>query len=183
MGLEVEVKIALSAESLAELRARLQSQGSRITTPATLEVNTLFDFEDQRLARTGCALRMRSYGRVVLLTYKGAVQEDPMFKRRAEFQTLVDDQKSMWMILASLGLTPHFEYSKTREMQSLALGEARLEVCLDETPIGHFVELEGEPSIIQQAIDVLRLEREQIVKDTYVRLYLAAGMGRYQPKP
>ena len=148
---------------MATLRHRLALQGSRTTTQETLETNTLFDFEDSRLTKNGCALRMRSYGQMRLLTYKGPVQDDPLFKRRLELQTNVSDPDTMHQILASLGLEPRFKYSKIREIQSLTIGENRVEVSLDETPVGFFVELEGEPSTITKAIKILSLDDKSAV--------------------
>ena len=183
MSQENEIKIALTEKSMATLRHRLALQGSRTTTQETLETNTLFDFEDSRLTKNGCALRMRSYGQMRLLTYKGPVQDDPLFKRRLELQTDVSDPDTMHQILASLGLEPRFKYSKIREIQSLTIGENRVEVSLDETPVGFFVELEGEPSTITKAIKILSLDDKQVTSDTYVDLYKAAGLSLNQSKP
>lgn len=183
MSQENEIKIALTEKSMTTLRHRLSLQGSLITTQATLETNTLFDFEDTRLTKNGCALRMRSYGQMNLLTYKGPAQEDPLFKRRLELQTKVSHPDTMHQILASLGLEPRVKYSKIREIQSLAIGEDSLEVSLDETPVGFFVELEGEPSTITKAIKILSLENKQVIRDTYVDLYKAAGLSLNQSKP
>ena len=183
MSQENEIKIALTDKSMATLRHRLALQGSRTTTQETLETNTLFDFEDSRLTKNGCALRMRSYGQMRLLTYKGPVQDDPLFKRRLELQTNVSDPDTMHQILASLGLEPRFKYSKIREIQSLTIGENRVEVSLDETPVGFFVELEGDPSTITKAIKILSLDDKQVTSDTYVDLYKAAGLSLNQSKP
>jgi len=182
MSQENEIKIALTKESMATLRHRLELQGSRITTRETLETNTLFDFENRRLTENGCALRMRSYDQMSLLTYKGPVQDDPLFKRRSELQTRVSHPDTMHQILASLGLEPCFQYSKMREIQSLTIGEVSLEVSLDETPVGFFVELEGAPSTITKALRILSLENKQVIRDTYVSLYKAADLDLHQSK-
>jgi adenylate cyclase, class 2 len=66
-------------------------------------------------------------------------------------------------LLEALGMVEQFRYEKYR--QTYVLGE--LEACLDETPIGCYIELEGAPDSIRAGADRLGLS----MKDGEVRSY------------
>jgi adenylate cyclase class 2 len=73
----------------------------------------------------------------------------------------------MERILTALGLERRFRYEKRRE-------EWELESCviaLDETPIGDFAEVEGEPPAIRRVLQRLGLDFSQAILDSYAELY------------
>jgi adenylate cyclase class 2 len=133
MELETEVKICLEHWELKPLRDRLRELGATLKAPRTFESNLLFDFPDRRLTRSDCALRLRTYGDRSLITFKGRVEEGSRYKERPEAQTAVEDSDTAKRILEAVGL----------------------EVCVDETPIGDFSELEGSGPAIEAAAEVL----------------------------
>lgn len=175
MALETEVKIRVDTEDLESIRQVLRDAGFRVEHPRAEEVNCLFDWPDGRLAEDGCALRLRRYGARYLLTYKGKLIDDPLFKRREELQTQIADFSSMLRILESLGFRVAFRYDKVRE--KYISSDGKVEVCIDETPIGCFVEIEGSEEMIETIAERFGWDRSQFINRNYVNLYREQGLG------
>ncbi len=171
MAVETEVKIPLERGELAALRGKLESLGARCLCERALEENILLDYADRRLKTEGCALRLRSYGSGSLLTYKGKVIDDPHFKKRPEYQTSLSNPEAALAILSALGLDTSFHYSKIREILEWSLSGIRLEISLDETPFGDFLEIEGEPETILEAVARLGMSADRFVRRSYVEMY------------
>ncbi len=70
-----------------------------------------------------------------------------------------------------MGYTPVFRYEKFRE-EYTASGVV---VAVDETPIGTFVELEGEPAAIHSLAARLGFAPSDFVTASYRTLFVAAG--------
>ena len=62
---------------------------------------------------------------------------------------------------------------KAKEAQE----RAELEACLDETPFGCYLELEGEPQAIRAAMESLGLAPDRAEPRSYPELYAAHGLG------
>lgn len=77
----------------------------------------------------------------------------------------------MQAVLRGLGLEPRFRYQKYRE----AWSHEGLEIVVDETPIGCFLELEGEPEAIHRVAEALGYGRDDYVLESYVTLFVAGG--------
>jgi adenylate cyclase class 2 len=174
MALETEVKIRIPQEDLDRVRARLTELGARCLSPRSEEKNLLFDFADRNLETTGCAVRLRTYGETTTLTFKGEIQEDPRFKKRQELETSVDDPQAMIKVLEGLGMNVCFEYSKIREVYTLSVDQDQAEICLDETPVGTFVEIEGSENAIETLASQLGWTPDSFIRRNYVEMYLEA---------
>jgi len=166
---EIEIKLRIPEGALDLLRAKLAENGFRETAPRGLEDNVLFDGPDRRLVRAGSALRLRLYDGRSVLTWKGPVKPDRDLKIREEIETTVSDRDGTIAILNRLGLCPVLSYRKYREKYRAALA-GPVEVCLDETRIGWFIEIEGSEDDIAATLAGLGLDRSEAVKATYVEL-------------
>mgnify|MGYP001824752345 CR=1 FL=1 len=94
---------------------------------------------------------------------------------RIEHETLLDDAAACAEILTGLGFRPVYRYQKYRALYELE----QLHLCLDETPVGCFVELEGQPDAIDRVAARLGFGPEQFIRSTYLELHEeAAGVGR-----
>jgi adenylate cyclase class 2 len=144
---ETEIKIRLSQDP-ASARRRIEQAGYRATGPRTLESDQLYDVQGGGLRLSGRLLRLRSCGDTWTLTYKGPAIPG-RHKSREEIETGIDDGVALAGILCGLGFNPGFRYEKYRTTFA-APGELGI-VTLDETPIGLFLELEGEADWIDQA--------------------------------
>ncbi len=162
---EVEVKIPVA--DLAGVRERLKTAGARPLAPEHDESNILFDDPDRKLSGSGRTVRLRRANGRAILTYKGVARFEAGAKVREERETEVSDAAETVAILAGLGLSPRFRYDKRREEWSC---EGAI-VALDTTPIGLFVEIEGDPPIIRRLVGRLGLDASESVPYSYAELY------------
>ena len=172
MALETEVKIRITQEDLDPIRARLKELGAHCLSPRREEKNVLFDFADRNLETCGCAVRLRTFGEKTTLTFKGEIQEDPLFKKREELETRVEDPQALIKVLEALGMHICFEYSKFREIYRLSVDQHKGEICLDETPVGTFVEIEGSEEAIEALAAQLGWTPDSFIRRNYVEMYL-----------
>lgn len=167
VGRRVEVEIKLPVEDLELVRERLRAHGGRLATAVHFESNDLYDRDDGELATRGCVLRLRRTERGAVLTFKGPARFEGGTKKREERETAVSEPEELERILAGLGFGRRFRYEKRRE-------EWELESCaiaLDVTPIGNFVEIEGDPLAIRRAMQRLDLDYSESIPYGYAELY------------
>lgn len=167
----VEIEIKLPVADPRAFREALLRAGARLEKERYAEENTLYDFRSGELRRGGRALRLREVGRKAFLTFKGAPQKSRRFKVREEFETEVRNGRELRRILRSLGLVAGFRYAKHRTV----FRKGAVKVCLDETAVGHFAELEGERSDIVKLAKTLGFSPARMIKRDYVEMIQAAG--------
>jgi len=166
-----EVEIKLPFASPEQARTALQTLGAAPFTPREFEDNVLFDRAHDALKPQGKLLRLRRIGSRAIVTMKSPVQGEYRHKVRIEDETSVDRPDAMEKILVGLGLTPRYRYQKYRA--EFRLGA--LHICLDETPIGCFVELEGEPDEIDRTAEKLGFSPADYVRESYRELHEQAA--------
>ena len=167
-GSREEIEVKLPAGDLVALRSKLTAAGAKRRTPLHAESNDLFDDGSGTLSKSGRALRLRRANGGAVLTYKGPARFENGAKIREEREVAVSDAAEAEAILAGLGLSRRFRYEKRRE-------EWDWEGCalaLDETPIGDFIEVEGEPRSIRKVFVHLGLDFAEAIPYSYAELYL-----------
>ncbi len=164
-GYEVEIK--LPAPDLGAVRGLLQGCGALLVAARHFESNDLYDDSEGSIAKRGCTLRLRRTPGAATLTFKGPAQFSAGIKTREERETEVADPDELDRILTGLGYRPRFRYEKHREEWSLE----RCFVELDETPIGSFVEIEGDPTVIRAVVLRLGLDPADAIPYSYAKLY------------
>lgn len=164
-----EVEVKLPAKDLGALRESLRAEGARLRAPLHEEVNDLYDYEDasRSLFGSGRTVRLRRAAGRAILTYKGRARFQSGVKTREEREVEVSDGGEAEGILEGLGLSRRFRYEKRREEWDLE-GCA---VALDETPIGNFVEVEGDPPAIRRVFVRLGLDFTEAIPYSYAELY------------
>ena len=165
MADEIEVKIRISKELLKGVEEKLLEIGFRPLSDSKFENNLLFDFPEGSLEDSGCALRLRKYGNRYTLTYKGPKKRDLHMKVRQEIETSV----------GSFDSAVSFEYAKWRQKYQMTWRGRDVEVCVDKTPIGVFVEIEGERESIIQIAARMGWDSSDYITDNYVNLYREAA--------
>jgi len=181
---EIEIKLRIKEFSKILRKIRSLSIQSR---PRVQEQNTLYDTPQSHLRRRDMLLRLRtetpaphrsqSSGRErVILTAKAPPQRrqssklPARYKIRAEREQIVPQSSRQWAaVLASLGFRPTFRYDKFRTTFRLP----NLDLALDETPAGTFLELEGKPQAIDRAAAALGFSKQAYLRSTYWDLYAA----------
>lgn len=169
-GLEIEVKLRVPA--LEPLAGRLAGLGFAECEPLQAEQSVLWDRGGDLLER-GCALRVRRYAGRAWITFKGRKQDHPELKIRPEFETGIEDPEALEAILDALGYRPCLRMAKAR---ALWRGPG-LVACLDETPVGRFLELEGDEDRIRAAMADLGIGADAIEPRSYPSLYRDAGLA------
>jgi len=158
-----EIEVKLPFDSARSARERIASLGADERTPRLFEDNIVYDRDDLSLKRGGIVLRLRTKGGRHLLTLKSPVEGRHVHKVRNEDETTVTDAEAMARVLGGLGFTPYWRYQKHRTVYTLG----NLAICLDETPIGCYVELEGPPEEIDRVAQQLGFSEDDYIRETY----------------
>ena len=175
-ALEIELKLRIPATG--PFRPLLEALGFHEVTPLQAEISVLWD-RNGELRATGSALRTRDFAGRTRLTWKGPKVPDAMLKIRPEQETGIEDSAALEAILRALGFEPVLRMEKTRAVWE----RAELEACLDETPFGCYLELEGDPQAIRAAMEGLGLAPDRAEPRSYPELYQAHGLGAINPEP
>src|SRR5689334_5425885 len=162
-----EVEIKFRIQELNAIAARLRSSGFKESTSRTHEKNTLYDLPGDPLRSRGALLRLRQYGAKWTLTYKDKPSTAGPHKSRREIESDVANGPSMSAILEALGYRPRFIYEKFRSEWTDDSGH----VVIDETPIGNFGEIEGQPDWIDRTANVLGVPKSDYITLSYTELF------------
>jgi len=162
-----EIEVKLRFESPQEARSRLLRVGAVESVARAFEDNVLFDRPDDPLRSARKALRLRRVGGRAIVTFKGPVAGKHRHKVRVEHETDVADGDATERILRALGFAPHWRYQKYRTEFDI---DDQLHACLDETPLGCFVELEGAPEAIDRTAERLGFGIDDYVTASYRKL-------------
>jgi len=175
-----EVEIKLPVTNIPHLMRQMRRLGAR-SLGRVLERNVLYDTPDSDFWRRGYLLRIRTAvpapsgpiggGRQsTLLTFKVPPPSgnQSRYKQRLE--------RELWLRhgdwgqdLRSIGFRPGFQYEKYRTRFRLP----GLDLDLDETPAGIFLELEGAPAKIDRVARALGFAPGDYIRGTYWDIYVA----------
>lgn len=178
----VEREIKLEYPSIEAARAAIGALGLAVRRPRRLQDDALYDTPDRSLRARGCALRLRLDDGRAIVTFKGTPVPGVM-KVRPEFETSTGDAAMTRAIFEGLGYEVAFRYQKYRE----ELGDEQCVVAIDETPVGVFVELEGEEARITALAEVLGIGPDRYITASYARLHAerreSLGLGPHMLFP
>lgn len=162
---ETEVKIPVT--DLAVVRACLTQTDAQQVHPPQREVNILLDSSDRTLEESQRVLRLRRIGDRQLLTLKGPARFEDKIKHREELEIEVSDIDTLMAIFHRLGYAPVLRYEKDRETWNVN----GVTVTLDHTPMGNFIELEGEKGRLSEVATTLGVTMDDAVRGSYVSLW------------
>ena len=169
-----EIELKFPVADARTLGAAAEALGFTLVTERTFESNTLYDTEDRQLRARRQILRLRQYGGRCTLTHKRQAEgaSDLRYKTRIETESGVDDCAALAEVFAQLGYQAVFRYEKFRTEWAMQAGSGEGKLVLDETPIGVWAELEGEPAWIDAMLERLGVAPEQCITESYGRLFL-----------
>lgn len=162
MSTERELKFRV--EDLSELRGRLIELEAERISKSRFEDNWILDRGDE-LRTLGCVLRLRLDGQGALITFKGPARFESGVKVRMEHETRIEDAEAMRSLLEQLGYRAVTRYQKRREEWRIG----GIVVALDHTPMGDFVEFEGEGA--EKLSQRCGFDNEEAELRTYIELY------------
>lgn len=166
-SLEREIKLRFESTSLA--RKAILNAGATLSHPRRLQDDRLLDWPDGRLRQRRCTLRVRDDAGSAYLTFKGPPQAAAM-KVREELETAVGNATLVLGMLERLGLDVWFRYQKYREEYT----QGDVTLTIDETPIGTYVELEGDERGITELAEAMGRTRPDYVLESYRGLFAEA---------
>lgn len=194
MSAKREVEIKLRVSDIDDILRRIHKLGAK-SLGRVLEQNSLFDTLDSGFRRSRRLLRLRrqtpapGHGmgggmHSAILTSKAPpatprrrVPKSQIYKEVQENEENVDPA-SLSRTLRALGFHSGFRYEKYRT----SFLHRSLHLDLDETPVGIFLELEGEPAEINRTARALGFAPKDYIRATYWTLY-AADCRRRHRKP
>lgn len=163
-GNDIERELKFSDVDHDQLRSRLTELEAECQGSPALEDNWIFDRKG-KIMTAGSLLRLRNDRRGSRLTFKGPAHFEERVKVRQEFQTGVENFEGTRAILEALGYQLVRRYQKYREEWFLG----SIVISLDHTPIGDFVELEGEGC--ERVARRAGLDPGQAERRNYLELY------------
>jgi adenylate cyclase class 2 len=188
----MEVEVKLPCDDVACLTDA--GLALEVVEPRHFEDNWVYKLPDGKL-RKGQYLRVRYVGNgdgagrhhEGVLTYKGKSRRETAAatgkhkgkKVREEIETVVGQPDKVVKIFKRLGLVRSFRYQKRRTVYSVALDDGRsLLAMFDETPIGNFLELEGDSAVIEAVAARLGYTAGEFISESYVEMQVARCASR-----
>lgn len=168
MGAPRETEIKLRVASADAARELLLRAAFHELHPRSFEANLVFDTSSRELLHSRRLLRLRDFRGEAIVTFKGPPEPGP-HKTRPEIETRVEDSAAFEQILLALGYELLFRYEKYRT--TLARPGDAGHAVLDETPIGTFLELEGDSAWIDSTAAELGFSPADYILESYGSLY------------
>ncbi len=160
----IERELKFAGVDLEILRGRLLELDAERVAPPADEDNWLLDRKGE-LARAGAVLRVRQEGRGALVTFKGPASFEGNTKLRTEIEFRLESAETALALFRALGYEGVRRYQKIREEWRLGAET----ICLDHTPIGDFVEFEGDKA--EAVAKRCGFDPATAVRKSYLMLY------------
>ena len=172
MAEKVETEIKLRVGDPGAARTAVEALGARLARPRHFEDNLLLDDARGDFGAAGKALRLRRAEGAGGADLQGAApgrrrREKPAARSRRRCPT----RDLLESILGGLGYRTMFRYQKYRETWTWK----GVEIVIDETPLGAFLEIEGEEPAIREAAAALGYGPADFLTQSYSTLYVLAG--------
>ena len=164
-----EQEIKLPVPDLEQAGQKLARLGAIENKARHFEDNYLLDTSEQTLQKNKTALRVRMVANKAILTFKGQPDTSAGIKSREEIECELSQPDHLLRIFSRIGFAPVFRYQKYRTVYEIR--GVSLQFCLDETPIGNYLELEGEPDEIHKYARQLGYSPADYITLSYAALY------------
>ena len=166
---KLEIEIKIKVDDLKKIRSKIIQLGFQVVSPYSFEHNVLFDTKDERLEKNKLLLRLRKIKDKYILTFKHP-PEQPLdtshYKIREEKEIEVSDYENVKSIFTGLGFKVFFIYEKYREI----FDNGNVKIMLDHTPIGDYIEIEGNVEEIDTTAAQLGFSKSDYITDNYMTL-------------
>jgi adenylate cyclase, class 2 len=181
----IETEIKLRIPSVKKIRDNISVLRFESIQPRTFERNIVFDTPDQSLKKSKRLLRLRNNDGQFILTFKRPITavnsnllpaDAKNYKVREEIEVDVSDFQKTQTIIQLLGFDIFFIYEKYREVFRGKSKTDFVKIMLDETPIGNFIEIEGETENIDHTAQLLGYSRQDYITANYHSLFKQAGL-------
>lgn len=169
MTTTIEAEVKLACNDLNRLREA--GFELNIAEPRHFEDNWLLDTSDQSLLTKGNALRIRFARGKGWITFKGSVRDpNSIVKVRDEIEVETTAPERSIELFGRLGFQRSFRYQKYRTVYQLTVDCKDLSVVFDETPMGNFIEIEGDENSVKLVFATSGFSTSDIVRESYPEL-------------
>jgi adenylate cyclase class 2 len=172
-----EVELKAVVDDLDLRRKKLESAGGELTFDGRLS-DKRYDTPARELFQRDEVLRVRRYESSesvqTQVDWKGPTDSAGAYKVREEISTMVDDFRGLTAILERLGYVMTREIDRQIMQYRLGGATVRFEVY---PRMDILVEIEGEPPVIELAIDALGMLRGEFTTER-----LAAFVARFEQR-
>ncbi|MFL5609555.1 MAG: class IV adenylate cyclase [Gemmatimonadaceae bacterium] len=154
-----EVELKAIVDDLAERRRIIETAGATLSFEGKIS-DRRYDFASRELTSRDEVLRTRRYesngSARTYLDWKGATETRDVYKTREEITTPVEDQHALEEILERVGFEVTWEIDRDIAQYQFRGATIRFETY---PRMDVLVEVEGEPTAIEEAIEALGLPR------------------------
>ncbi len=173
-----ETEIKLPIKDLQEAHQKVANLNTKLHKERYFEDNYVLDTSDLSVRNSGCMLRVRMMSSAErescmraqgILTFKGTLEIHDGMRNREEIECIVDPPETFLKIFERLGYSLRFRYQKYRTIYSIE--QKQIHICIDESPIGNFFELEGPAEEIHEIAAKLGYSRQEYLTESYGGLY------------
>src|SRR5437588_3863319 len=172
-----EVELKAVVDDLAERRKKIEAAGATLSFEGKMS-DRRYDFPSHELSARDEVLRTRRYlslnSTKTHLDWKGPSEVRDVYKVREEITTPVEDLESLEKIIEKLGLQLTWEIDREIAQYQLHGATIRFE---SYPRMDALVEVEGEPTAIEAAIDALGLPRGMFTSER-----LAEFVGHFEQR-
>lgn len=169
MKIETEIKLAIDESLVKKVIAKIEEEFDCKKTESFHQTTHQFFFEDYTQQNAFPRIRNEEDGSITL-TVKAKLKESTEFFKRIELETAVSDAEKVIAMMPFFGFPKRISWEKKRH-SFLMNGSSDLCFFLDETPMGWFLEIEGEENKIEDAIARLNLQELKRINNAYLGLW------------
>ncbi len=163
--IETEVKFFIPDPD--EIIKRIESN-SGLKVDETNEVNLCLDTTNHDIRRRRSLLRIRICDDNTKLTYKKPPPPGKTeCKRLVEYETMIGDAEAILLIFKEMGYFVDTRYDKHRTTYR----KNNVLICIDKTPFGCFLEIEGTEKEIKKEANALGLAWEKRIVANYLAIF------------
>ena len=168
----IEREVKFLVRDFGPYREALHELGASCIS-SCFEDNIIYDDERSSLRKSEKVLRLRKGDRTTLTLKTPAPTQEPVdpgearYKVREEYEIEISDFEAAEKIVSELGFHKSFRYQKNREV--FFVGQTS--ILLDHTPIGEYIEIEGDRNSIEAITDELNLSLDEGITKNYMTLY------------
>jgi adenylate cyclase class 2 len=167
---KLEQEVKLSVPDLMDALRRVEAlDGVVVARERHFEDNVLYDRKGELYGR-GEILRLRRTPHGARVTFKGPHPGGEGVKTREEIEFDADADAAD-LLFVRLGFERRFRYQKYRR----AFRWRDVEIVVDETPIGCYLEVEGPPAGIDAAVSALGFGAADRLTLSYLELHTQSG--------
>jgi len=160
MPIETEVKIKINA--VEPIKQKLLEMKAELYKKRALQTDIYLD--NGRLRKKDQTLKIRDNA---IFTYKGPSQKKNNIRSNEEIEIMIDNAAHLQLLLERLGYKQYWKKERYRESYLVNMTQ----ICIDETPMGNFIEIEGKKENIVDIAKQLGFSQKNFIADGYGKLW------------